>query len=83
MVSVSVRYLFYKPVDEKIKTWTFRFPVKENPYMEKALFGRPIVWQYDVKDHFLICFIMNHNEKVNFIFSYEAFKTTQELHRPF
>ena len=31
MVSVSVRYLFYQPIDVKIKTWTFRFPAKENP----------------------------------------------------
>ena len=29
MVSVSVRFLFYRPVDEKIKTWTLRFPAKE------------------------------------------------------
>ena len=29
----SVRYLFYQPMDEKIKTWTLRFPAKENPYM--------------------------------------------------
>ena len=36
MVSVSVRYLFYQPMDEKIKTWTLRFPVKENPYMERS-----------------------------------------------
>ena len=50
MVSViSVRYLFYQPVDEKIKTWTLRFPAKENPNTEKALFDWPIVLQYDVK----------------------------------
>ena len=49
MVTVSVRYLFYKPMDEKIKTWTLRFPAKENPNMEKALFDWPIVLQYDVK----------------------------------
>ena len=49
MVSVSVRYLFYQPIDEKIKTWTLRFPAKENPNMEKALFDWPIVLQYDVK----------------------------------
>ena len=36
--SISVRYLFYQPMDEKIKTWTLRFPAKENPNMEKALF---------------------------------------------
>ena len=49
MVSVSVRYLFYQSMDEKIKTWTLRFPAKENPNMEKALFDWPIVLQYDVK----------------------------------
>jgi len=49
MVSVSVRYLFYQPIDEKIKTWTLRFPAKENPNMEKALFDWPIVLQYDIK----------------------------------
>ena len=49
MVTVSVRYLFYQPMDEKIKTWTLRFPAKENPNMEKALFDWPIELQYDVK----------------------------------
>ena len=49
MVSVSVPYLFYQPMDEKIKTWILRFPVKENPKMEKALFDWPIVLQYNVK----------------------------------
>ena len=48
MVSVSVRYLFYQPVDEKIKTWTLRFPSKVNPDMERALFDWPIE-QNDVK----------------------------------
>ena len=36
-------------MDEKIKTWPIRFPTKENPNMEKALFDWPIVLQYDVK----------------------------------
>ena len=49
MVSVSVRYLLYEPMDEKIKTWTLQSPAKENPNMEKALFDRPIALQYDVK----------------------------------
>ena len=49
MVSVSDRYLFYQPMDEKIKTWTPRFPAKEHTNMEKALFDWPIVLQYDVK----------------------------------
>ena len=49
MVSVLVCYLFYQPMDEKIKTWPLSFPVKENPDMEKVLFDWPIVLQYDVK----------------------------------
>ena len=46
MASVSVRYLLYQPMNEKIKTC---FPTKENSNMEKALFDWPIVLQYDVK----------------------------------
>ena len=49
MVSVSVRYLFYQPLDGKIKTWPLRFPAKENPIMEKTFFDWPIKLQYDVK----------------------------------
>ena len=49
MVWVSVCYLFYQPVDEKIESWPVRFPAKENPNMEKALFNWPIVLQYDAK----------------------------------
>ena len=49
MVSISVRYFFLQPVDEKIKTWTLRFPAKENPNMEKALFDWAILLRYDVK----------------------------------
>ena len=49
MVLVNVCYLFYQPVDEKIKTWTLRFLTKENPNMEKALFDWPVVLKYDVK----------------------------------
>ena len=41
-------------MDEKIKTWTLRFPAKENPNMEKALFDWPIVLQYDVKGKYLL-----------------------------
>ena len=33
----------------KDQIWTLRFPAKENPNMEKALFDWPIVLQYDVK----------------------------------
>ena len=49
MAAVSLRYSFYQPMDKKIKTWSLRFPAKENPNMEKALFDWPIVLQYDVK----------------------------------
>ena len=49
MVSVSVSYLFYQPMDKKIETWTLRFPAKENRNKEKALFDWPVVLQYDVK----------------------------------
>ena len=43
-------------MDEKIKTWTLRFPAKENPNMEKALFNWPIVLQYDVKAKYRLFF---------------------------
>ena len=33
----------------KDQTWPLRFPAKENPNMEKALFDWPIMLQYDVK----------------------------------
>ena len=49
MVSVSVRYLFYQSMDEKIKTWPLRFTAKENPNIKKPLFDWPILLQYDVK----------------------------------
>ena len=49
MVSLRVCYVFYQSMDEKITTWPLRFPAKENPNMEKALFDWPTVLQYDVK----------------------------------
>ena len=49
MVLVSVRFMFYLPMDEKIKIRTLRFPAKENPNMEKALFDWSVVLQYDIK----------------------------------
>ena len=55
MVSVGVRYLFYQPMDEKIKTWALRFPAKENPNMEKALFDKPIKSLKSVRLLFLFC----------------------------
>ena len=49
MVSVGVRYLFYQPIDEKIKKWPLHFPVRENRNKEEALINWPIVLRYDVK----------------------------------
>ena len=49
MVSVGVRYLFYQPIDEKIKKWPRHFPVRENRNKEEALINWPIVLRYDVK----------------------------------
>ena len=49
MVSVRVRYLFYKPINDKMKTWPLRFLAKKTPNIEKALFDWPNVLQYDVK----------------------------------
>ena len=44
-------------MDEKIKTWTIRFPAKENAIKgEKALFDWPIVLQYDIKAKYPIDF---------------------------
>ena len=39
MVSLGVRYLFSQLADDKIKIWTHRFPVIENPNI-----GKSIVW---------------------------------------
>ena len=41
--------LFNQPMDDRIRTWTLRFPAKENPSIEKALIDWPNVLQYDVK----------------------------------
>ena len=49
LASVCYTYLFYQPMDKKIKTLPLHFSAKENPHVEKALFDWPIVLQYDVK----------------------------------
>ena len=45
----SLGYLwFHQPMDEKIKTWTLRFPAKENPNIEEGivrLANRVAVWR--------------------------------------
>ena len=76
-VSVSVLYLFYQPMDEKIKTWTLRFPAKENPNMEKALFDRPIVLQYDFKAKYRL--ISRKFSGMKFFQPSVRFKTNQKL----
>ena len=74
MVSVSVRYLFYQPMDEKIKTWPLRFPAKVNPNMEKSLFDWPIVLQYDVKAKYRLI-----SRK---FFGHEVFSPERSLNQP-
>jgi len=74
LVSLSVRDLFYQPVDEKVKTWTLRFPAKENPSMEKALFDWPIVLQYDVKAKYRLI-----SRK---FFGHEVFSSGRSLNQP-
>ena len=74
MVSASVRYLFYQPMDEKIKTWPLRFPAKENPNMEKALFDWPIVLQYDVKAKYRLI-----SRK---FFGHDVFSAERSLNQP-
>ena len=49
MVSVSVHYLFYQPMNEKIKTWTLRFPAKESLNIGEAFVRLANLLQYDVK----------------------------------
>ena len=80
IVSVSVRYLFYKPMDEKIKTWTIRFPAKENTIKgEKALFDGPIVLQYDIKAKYAIDFLKFSGINV----SYPSVRLTNQKPRTF
>ena len=74
MVSISVRYLFYQPMDEKIKTWPLRFPTKENFNMEKALFDWPMVLQYNVKARYRLI-----SRK---FFAHEVFSPERLLNQP-
>ena len=66
-------------MDEKIKTWTLRFPTKENPYMEKALFDWPIVLQYEVKAKY--CFISR--KFLGMRFFHPSFRLTNQKPRAF
>ena len=61
-------------VYQKIKTWTLRFPAKENPNMEKALFDWPIVSQYDVKAKYRLI-----SRK---FFGHEVFSAERSLNQP-
>ena len=74
MVSVIVRYLFYQPMGEKIKTWPLRFLAKENLNMEKALFDWPIILQYDVKAKYRLI-----SRK---FFGHEVFSPERSLDQP-
>ena len=68
MVSVSVRHLFYQPMA------SVRFPAKENPNMEKALFDWPIVLQYDVKAKYRLISIK--------FFGHKVFSPERSLNQP-
>ena len=74
MVSVSVCYLFYQPMDEKNKTWILRFPTEEKPNMEKALFDWPLVLQYDVKAKYRLI--------SRRFFGHEVFSAERSLNQP-
>ena len=67
-------FIFFHPLDEKIKTWLLLFPAKENPNMEKALFDRPIVLQYDVK--------AKHRLIFRKFFGHEVFSPERSLKQP-
>ena len=71
IVSVSVCYLLYQPVDEKNKTWL--------PNMEKALFDWPIVLQYDVVKHRLTSKYRLISTK---FFGHEVFSAERSLNQP-
>ena len=79
VVSASVRCLCYQPMDEKIKTWTLRFPTKENPNMEKALFDSPIVLQCDVRAKHRLIFRKFSSMK----FFYPSVRLTKQKPRAF
>ena len=64
-------------MDEKIKIWTLRFPAKENPNMEKALFDWPIVLQYEVKAKYRL--ISRKFSGMKFFQPSVRFKTNQKL----
>ena len=64
-------------MDEKIKIWTLRFPAKENPNMEKALFDWPIVLQYEVKAKYRL--ISRKFSGMKFFQPSVRFKTKQKL----
>ena len=66
-------------MDEKIKTWTLRFPSKENPNTEKALFYWPIVLQYDIKAKYAIDFLKFSGINV----SYPSVRLTNQKPRTF
>ena len=58
-------------MDEKIKTWPFRFRAKENPNMEKALFDWPI-----------LCSMMSKRSMGWFLESYRAYTHLYSFDKP-
>ena len=49
MVLVNVCYLFYQPVDEKIKTWTLRFSAKKTLIWRRHYSTGPSCWSMTSK----------------------------------
>ena len=68
-------------MDEKIKTWTLRFPAKENPNMEKALFDWPIVLQYDVKAKYRLSWFLESSRAWSVF--YPSVRLIKQTRRPF
>ena len=74
MFSVSVRYLFYQPIYQKIKTLPPRFPAIDNTNMERPLLDWPVMWQYDVKAKYRLI-----SRK---FFVHEVFSPERSLNQP-
>ena len=72
-------FFFYQQMDEKIKTWLARFPAKENPNLEKALFDWPIVLQYDIK----VKYPLISREFSGMTFFHQSVRLTNEKPRAF
>ena len=69
MVSVSVRYLFYQPMDEKIKHGLFVFPLKKT-----------LIWKSEESKRTIHCFLKS-SSGMNFF--QPSVRLTNQKPRPF